>query len=214
MSVIQIVGEAVAALLSGDTEASERLLRSLDVSALEREKEDAKNFVRIASKPSTVVNSSTVRLDPHGNRTPPPSIQIEMFRRDGFTCRYKHCQRKTFIPPLFRALSLQYPDLIRWHKNWRGTHPLVWLYTASVEHIVPWADSRSSNPEINLITTCFWCNQIKSRRRKEELGWEIVDPVQTSWDGLTSSFCKVLSIVSESADQTALNYFSSWRKVL
>lgn len=206
MSVPQIVGEAVAALISGDVEVGERMLRSLDVSALDREKEAARSAARLAAATSPGI----VSLGPHGIRTPSPAIQFLMFLRDGFTCRYRHCQRKTIIPPIFRALSLRYPDLIQWNKNWRGTHPVVWLYSASVEHVVPWVSSRSSHPDTNLITTCYWCNQIKSKRRREDLGWDIVEPVSTSWDGLASSLSELVNIVSGYADGKAITYFNAW----
>jgi hypothetical protein len=206
MLVTQIVAEAVAALIGGDIKAGEQILGSLDALALDREKEAA----RAAAVPSAITSPNIVSLVPHGARTPPLSIQVPMFLRDGFTCRYSHCQRKTIIPPIFRALSLQYPDLIRWNKNWRNTHPVVWLHTARVEHVVPWAYSSSSHPDTNLITTCYWCNQIKSKRQKQDLGWDIVDPIPTSWDGLASSLSKLASIVSMDADRRAVAYFKAW----
>jgi hypothetical protein len=210
MQVTQIVAEAVAALIGGDPEAGERILTSIDAFALARQKAREKDAARVAARLSAARTATTVSLAPHGVRNPPPAIQFPMFVRDGFSCRYGHCQRRTIIPPVFRALSLRYPDVIRWNKNWRDTHPVVWLYTASVEHIVPWTVSRSSHPETNLITTCYWCNQVKSTRRKQDLGWEIVDPTPTSWDGLAGSLRQLVNIVSTRTDVGARAYFNAW----
>lgn len=205
-----IVAEAVDALIAGDIRGGERLLRSLDAPSLQAEMERA----RAGARPSAMASPATVSLVPQGARTPPPAIQVPMFRRDGYSCRYDHCQRKTILPPVFRALSLQYSDLLKWNKNWRGTHPVVWLYTTSVEHIIPWAESRSSHPEDNLITTCYWCNQIKSRRRRQELGWDLADPVPTSWQGLGNSLAALVSVVLARADGTARTYFNTWIRAL
>jgi hypothetical protein len=205
-SVPEVVAEAVRALLSGAERAGRRLLLSLDEKVLEAEKERARLAIRVAA--TTQLGAMT--LVPHGGRTPPPKVQMRLFANDGYVCRYQHCQRKTIIPPVFRALSVAYPRILRWNKNWRGTHPVVWLYTSSVEHVIPWSLSRSSHMEENLITTCYWDNQLKSKRRHEDIGWTLSKPSRIGWSGLSELAKPLIERVWTAADESARRYFAAW----
>ncbi len=107
------------------------------------------------------------------------------FKRDHFTCRYKHCQRPTIHLSVLKQLSRIFPDILSYQRNWRpvNSHILYWCCSTSIEHIVAFPFGGTSAPE-NLITSCYQCNDIKNYLPLEVLGWTITNPATSVWDGL------------------------------
>src|SRR5207302_10304834 len=94
------------------------------------------------------------------SRSVSQTTQLQVFKRDGFTCRY--CSKRVLFVPVLRVLSILYPRALPYHTNWRWTecHPVYWTHAASCDHILPVARGGSSRLE-NLATACYMCNSIK-----------------------------------------------------
>jgi hypothetical protein len=123
------------------------------------------------------------------------SSRLAIFRRDHFVCRYSHCRRRTLYVPVLRALSGLFPDLISYQSNWRPVeeHILYWTYATSLEHAISFPNGGTSNPE-NLITACYQCNDTKNMLDASELGWEVGEPDESEWDGLSECLSELLAI--------------------
>lgn len=158
--------EVVGLLLEGSEAAAESALR------------------RVASPPTPWVRRPSLPL----------SRQIEVFFRDGFSCRY--CGRRTIFPPVLRALAARFPAVLRYHPNWKMAECdlAFWRESASCDHLVPVARGGSSEPQ-NLVTACYMCNSIKQNWLLEELRWELRPPGPKDWDGLAWAFPELARLV-------------------
>ena len=141
-------------------------------------------------------------------RPAPRRLQIEVFRRDNFTCRY--CGRRTLFPPVLPLLSARFPDLIPIHPNWKrdSTHPLVWDLTASADHITP-RSRGGSGDAANLATACYRCQDIKGHWLLDELRWTLLPASVEPWDGLSSLFDEAVR-----ANIVTGTFFVSWHRDL
>ncbi len=115
------------------------------------------------------------------------SLQLEVFKRDHFTCRY--CGKETIYVGALRLINHLLPEEFPYHKNWKWekTHPAFWELSASCDHILSVARGGGSEME-NLVTSCYMCNSIKAHWTIEELRWELKEINHTAWDGLTTFF--------------------------
>src|SRR5713101_6697235 len=119
-------------------------------------------------------------------------VQVTVFRRDHFTCRY--CGRRTVLPPVLRLLSIALKEVFPYHAHGKMSecHLAFWRDLASCDHLVPVARFGSST-EHNLVTACYMCNSMKQNWTVEELGWQVREiSTQETWDGLSNSFPKLL----------------------
>jgi hypothetical protein len=159
----------------------------------------------------TVLNWSLPGEPSRSNRSISERTQIQIFRRDKFTCRY--CNRRTVIVPLLRLLSIAFTDIFPYHPNWRmdKCHLGYWRDVASCDHVIPIARMGTSQPE-NLITACYMCNSIKQNWLVEELRWEIQPVADNSdWDGLSSYYCDVMRLYEGRYPVASGMYFRKWR---
>ncbi len=139
-------------------------------------------------------------------RPAPRRLQIEVFRRDNFTCRY--CGRKTLFPAVLPLLSAHFPDLVPVHPNWKrdSTHPLYWDLTASADHITPRARGGSGDAA-NLATACYRCQDIKGHWLLSELRWTLLPVSVEPWDGLSGLFDEAIR-----AKVVAGAFFLNWHR--
>lgn len=130
---------------------------------------------RLYKKPKTRVLREPVRA----------SVIRDTFSRDSYCCRYQHCQRRTVSPKILRFLADAVPYLMPYHRNWRPVeaHILFWVYSTSLEHIVPFPAGGTSEAS-NLITSCYECNDTKNYLPIAELGWTVSPPCRSTWRGL------------------------------
>lgn len=138
----------------------------------------------------------------------PPRVQLTVFRRDSFTCRY--CQRRTIFLPVLRALSLLFPSDFRWHPHSKMTecHVAFWRDFASCDHLIPVARGGSSQVE-NLVTACYMCNSIKQNWLIEELRWTLQPTVAKDWDGLSFLYPKIIALLP-----VRPSYYDRWLNAL
>jgi 5-methylcytosine-specific restriction endonuclease McrA len=129
----------------------------------------------------------------------PRALQVEVFRRDGWLCRW--CLRPVVFPPALKLLEQWVRDqgvdgaLAYFHPNWRRDQaPLLDELGASVDHVEAHALGGSSEID-NLATICAKCNGRKGKLTADEhLKRHPVKKVKgkygepTHWDGFASLF--------------------------
>lgn len=133
------------------------LLQILDLEAVRRERAQLQSSTHLARcQQSKRQRIKTPRKD--ASR----SEMLRTFRRDRFTCRYSHCQRKTIYIEVLKELSRLFPDQLPYHRNWKfdSSHLLYWVYGTSLEHKLSFPHGGDSS-EANLITACYLCNDTK-----------------------------------------------------
>lgn len=147
-------------------------------------------------------------------RSVPIPIQLEVFRRDHFTCRY--CGRRTVLPPVLRLLSIAFGSVFPYHPHGKMSecHLAFWRDLASCDHVVPVARFGASD-ERNLVTACYMCNSIKQNWTVEELGWELRSILKdNSWDGLSDKFPALLELCETRFAAARIPYFRIWLRAL
>ena len=133
------------------------------------------------------------------SRSLTPRMQLTVFMRDKFTCRY--CGKRTVFVPILRALSFRYPEILPYHPNWKwnSCHPIYWTHSASCDHLIPIA--RGGTNELgNLVTACYMCNSTKQNWLLHELGWSLFPISDVQWDGLLGYYrrlCEVTEVVGQ-----------------
>ncbi|MFI2294949.1 HNH endonuclease [Isoptericola sp. NPDC019571] len=121
-------------------------------------------------------------------RWPATSTIARIYARDRYQCRY--CGEKTILTPVMRLLSRIFPDEFPMHPNWKSdqTHPAFVSRSATLDHIQPIAGGGDPVAEDNLVTACWGCNRRKGDLQLTELGWELRDPADPHWRGLTELY--------------------------
>lgn len=134
-----------------------------------------------------------------------------VFLRDGFIDRYSG--DKLLFPGLIKLLTIEFPEIFRYHKNWKmtETHLIYWELCPTIDHLVPVARGGQDN-ENNWITTSMIRNSAKSNWTIEELGWTLHNKGQLSnWDGLINYF---IDLSNKNPDYEKDNYISQWKTAL
>ena len=112
-------------------------------------------------------------------RSIPPAREVEVFRRDAWTCRY--CGQPTVFLPVMAFLGHLFPDQFPYDPHWRAgvTHPAVSACGASVDHVVPVTRGGTDDLD-NLVAACWPCNARKGdftrRRRRTGTGCPPTSP--------------------------------------
>ncbi|ANC31958.1 HNH endonuclease [Isoptericola dokdonensis DS-3] len=121
-------------------------------------------------------------------RWPSTSVIAGIYARDCYQCRY--CGEKTVLTPVMRLLSRLFPDEFPMHPNWKSdqTHPAFVSRSATLDHVQSIAGGGDPVAEDNLVTACWGCNRRKGDLRLDELGWELRDPADPHWRGLTELY--------------------------
>lgn len=197
-STEELIEAAIVAVLAGQAESARRSLRQIDFGRLAREREQAMAQVW---EPH-----SKVKRPPLAQKTPRAPVRkadmLATFRRDHFTCRYAHCQRRTIYLPVLKALSRLFPDELPYQSNWRPVqdHILYWTWSTSLEHRVSFPMGGNSEPA-NLITTCYQCNDVKNYLPLENLGWTVAEPAKSDWNGLIEYLVQLDQLILDGANQ-------------
>jgi len=147
-------------------------------------------------------------------RNVPMPMQVTVFRRDHFTCRY--CGRRTVLPPVLRLLSIALKEVFPYHPHGKMSecHLAFWRDLASCDHLVPVARFGASE-EHNLVTACYMCNSMKQNWTVEELGWRVREiSSHETWDGLSSSFPMLLEVSAARFEQARIPYFRDWLRTI
>ncbi len=77
---------------------------------------------------------------------------------------------------------------------------------ASVDHLVPLTRS-GSNAFLNLIISCWRCNELKGNATIGEIGWSLTECGNSSWDGLSSKLPALIKLIEKPRQ-----YFADWAR--
>ncbi len=152
--------------------------------------------------------------------TGPLTVQVRVFYRDGWMCRW--CHRPTVFSPVFRLLqqlverSGHAGPLAYFHPRWRrDAAPLLDHLGAVIDHVEAFAAGGAS-AEANLVTACNKCNARKNSRTSADYQRERPGrPVKgrygepQHWDGLASLF-----LVLAAGEPTLPAAERAWRRAL
>jgi len=187
-----------------------------DFSQIYRRNVDAvlSNSVAAQSHISEVRNWQARHGGESRRRSLSPRLQVKVFRRDRFTCRF--CGRRAVFPPVLRLLSVLFPSVFPYHPHGKmeQCHLAFWRDIASCDHLVPVARRGGSDLE-NLVTSCYMCNSIKQNWLVEELRWELkAVPEAGTWDGLTGTYPALLKACEDEHPACRSSYYRGWLRAL
>jgi len=124
-------------------------------------------------------------------RTIPKKMQIIVWKRDHWTCRY--CNEPVFFNPIFKLFEEMSPGHGYYHPHGKAAVRVQFIEKrmASVDHIVPHKKGGSDSID-NFVTACWDCN-LKYRERTREEGKPDPLPIneeaaKLNWDGFSSLY--------------------------
>ena len=112
----------------------------------------------------------------------PLKIQILVFERDNWHCRY--CEKPVFFAKALKLLDELNPHHEYFHPNGKtgAMLPLFQWSWATVDHITP-ASKEGKDALENYVTACWKCN-LKYREKTEAQGKpKPKDKKESKWDG-------------------------------
>jgi hypothetical protein len=128
----------------------------------------------------------------------PARVQNDVFKRDGFKCRY--CGNKLISQEFFRLFikELNSPVFQRGGTN-LATNGIIHIAWPVADHVIPWNLGGRTNLT-NLVSACATCNYGKDGFTIEQLGIENPFnrmPLVDKWTGLTDKI-ESLRIINSS----------------
>ena len=132
-----------------------------------------------------------IRFAPAPRRTerwPATSVIARIYAGDCYQCRY--CGERTILTPVMRLISRAFPAEFPMHANWKAseTHPAFVSRSTTLDHVAPVASGVDPLDEANLVTACWGCNRRKGDLTLDELGWQLREPADPAWRGLTELY--------------------------
>ena len=137
-------------------------------------------------------------------------MQAAIYRRDAFQCRY--CGAELIPTAIMEFLGVLYHTAFPFHSGWKvgDTHPAILSRSPVVDHIDPGATGGDWRSEGNLVTACWPCNGRKADFTLERLGWRVIEPPNSKWDGLVSYYAPLWQI----AGRPKPAYHLAWMRAL
>lgn len=181
----KLLSEAADALLAGDLNTCAQRLKESDLRAIQD------HFNRTASRIDVSIHRQSrnpifIRVPKEKQpRMPNLTRQLEIFRRDGFRCRF--CEVRIIVKSVHKIFASAVPDAARQGNTNETRHFGISNLTGSVDHIVPYSRGGTNDAE-NLVTACPACNYGRGAWLLEEVEIENpfhYPPVIDEWDGLT-----------------------------
>jgi hypothetical protein len=206
-AALSVFEEAIKAFCRGDSQTGDKLLRSLDRHAIERDRLQLRQLARQA-KPFP-----GERLGPVGRRTIPPSVQIAVSVRDAYQCRFTG--RRLIETDVFKEVARISNEFhfdehhsVRQTKRGPGGHPIVRTHGAAFEHAgTPHSHGGDTSVD-NLALISVELNEGKSN-----LVLPILPASRIKWTGLSEylpllrklpSVTKTVSNAAQSAGSTPI----------
>jgi 5-methylcytosine-specific restriction endonuclease McrA len=122
----------------------------------------------------------------------PKQIQLKVWNRDNWTCRY--CGKPVFFAPALKLLDKKSPNHGYYHPNGKEENmlPLFQRGWASVDHVEPKSKGGEDSMD-NYVTACWGCNlkwgqktHSEGKHKPNELNKSKVD-----WDGFSSLYLRL-----------------------
>jgi 5-methylcytosine-specific restriction endonuclease McrA len=123
-------------------------------------------------------------INARGPRQPPPAIALDIYRRDGFRCRYCGC--RIVAPQAQNIIAALLPGAVSWGSRDIELNAAFYTLKGVLDHVVPHANGGTSDPE-NIVVSCQPCNYGKGNYFLEQLGLldpRLRNPIVDDWDGL------------------------------
>jgi len=125
----------------------------------------------------------------------PKKIQDEVFKRDGYRCRY--CGNKIISQAFLRLFikKLNSPIFYRGETN-LTKHGIIHISWPIADHVIPWNQGGLTVIN-NLVTACATCNYGKDGYTFEQLGIQNPfnrQPIVDKWNGLTDKLALLESM--------------------
>jgi hypothetical protein len=142
--------------------------------------------------------ASQTRAEDRTQRLPSSEFRnVQIYRRDAFTCKYARCRKRTVHGVLLREIASVFPDLLGTHPNWYALdqHIVYWTCTATLEHRIALAFG-GADIDDNCLTGCSQCQYAKYQYPLADTVWIVDDPDASMptpeqeaerWDGLSWS---------------------------
>jgi len=126
---------------------------------------------------------------------PPTKYQEEVFKRDGYHCRY--CGNKLISQKVMKEFikKLNYSGFQKGSTN-LTTHGIIHSTWPVADHMHPWNMGGMTNLN-NLVSSCASCNYGKDAYTVEQLGIENPfdrEPINSQWDGLISKLNSIKNV--------------------
>ena len=179
-----LLSSAADALLLNDRERAKEALLLADIPAINE------HVLRLVSKITPEVHRLTKRPTPlpetdrHPKRMPTPSIEWQIYARDGWRCRF--CEMRVVSRKARGVLVNAFPEETRWTLREFERHYALYALASSLDHVVP--HSRGGiNDESNFVTACYGCQFGRGEWLIEEVEVEdprLRPPIIDAWDGL------------------------------
>ena len=179
-----LLGQAAAAWLAGDAARCAALIKEADFEALASFSQRVTGSIdpeihRQRARPRAA-SAPTVS----GDRMPSGSTTLEVFRRDGWRCRF--CDVRVVSPEARKCFTEAFTAAARWGRVNHEKHAALAALTASIDHVQPFSRGGTSLFE-NLVTACGPCQFGRGEWLLSEV--EVEDPrtrppIVDSWDGL------------------------------
>lgn len=181
----KLLDATVDAHILGNTELASLLLKQSDLP------EVSSYAISLVGKMSQEIHRNIKRpkclpkeeRDPA--RMPSEKIQLEIFARDGWRCRF--CNTKVINRKARGVLVKAYQDETNWSAPEFERHSALYAMAASLDHVVPHGRG-GKNEMSNFVTACYCCQFGRGEWTLDEV--EILDPrerkpINDQWDGLT-----------------------------
>lgn len=125
---------------------------------------------------------------PNTRRNIPKDVQLKIWHRDGWLCRY--CGEPIFFAPALQQLDQMNPGHGYYHPNGRHGSMLELLAKrwASIDHVHPHARG-GEDSEDNYVSACWECNNRMGDRPRK------LPPLRrpdSDWDGLSSIYPQLI----------------------
>ena len=119
-----------------------------------------------------------------GLRQPSPKVALDIYRRDGFRCRYCNC--RIVFPEAQRVMSAILPGAVEWGRRDIELNAAFYTLKGVLDHVVPHAHGGTSEPQ-NMVVSCQPCNYGKGTYFLQQFGLSdprLRSPKIDDWDGL------------------------------
>lgn len=178
-----LIENTLKAILSDDLDLAKEYMKTISEKELYLERD---NLLANVKNKRKILENKPKHNSEKTKRPSHDSFKKKVFKRDNYTCCY--CNRKTIDLDVLKIISNVIPDAFPLHSSWilEETHILYWIYSTSLEHVVPLAQG-GKNDLSNMRVACYLCNDVKKDTMVEDLGWKLNSHVvsdRNSWQGL------------------------------
>jgi len=117
---VALLQQAAQGVIAGDLIAAAQMISTIDREALAAERTAAYGRIRESVR---AASSEAPKTRSQQGRNPGSTVRGTVFRRDQYTRRYVHCQRRTVDDDVLRLLSKLLPKVLPYDPHWKNAHP-------------------------------------------------------------------------------------------